>query len=1118
MDHSQKKMFFDRLKYGRVFLFLGFDYFKEIFGFNPVMQIISDSNMDGFKFEDIYSLNERINNESTFNRLQKDISSLPTNNTLDPISYVRWNSIYTSSVDDLILSRLKDESRVTMPICRHDKKLPYSRTELGIHYLFGLYSRRDPAEKVPENKKEFLKRCNEASLMLNDLVDSMTPLDTLIISGWNPKTDPLKPDIAYQILSKLSQNQIYTFGYSNELDEDELIIDLALDNILSITKESLPSFILNEKESFKQLLNTNSDLDSFIRVNDKAVEIPSRVRRLVNHFGQIVEDKFFAQRYDDKEHLYREFLFESSRTPVWEAYVNKLDFERDYYSKLYTLVTDEIKRSKVLESPIILHGSTGTGKSISIARLCYDLYHTEKYLVLHIGNQRDGLDFKIIDEICEWAESSEDLTTVICWDGMSEVDTYQNLSSYLSGRGRKQVVIGTTYKIIGKTSKLYIESHEQFSKTENDRFIKYLTDNKIPVEYENQDFNSTFLVALYWLLPETRYAITSGVVNEANRIKSRFHQKITVTNSCENVIAEAFRIALEKNKLEINSYITNNVDSGIPDIIDTVMIFGKYGIETPFDVLMRVYPSLKMSNIGQLFKQVDIVRWTENTYGEIHLSARNTLEANIYCSRIIANKRELIRKLITVINSIEQKRLHSCPEIKFCIDIVRAFGPNGADGKEYSDFYLDISRSIGTLLSKKNIVSSRLMLLQANLLREFGRVKFDNKDTYYQEYYDLLTEAKEVIENAIDIEQRNEQNSARSSNSSLITLYGEKASILGTLANQIQNNNGPEQIVTGYISEAISTLKESFKYKISNYISLDSIAWIAMNYTKGVSKLNAEQLKFLLDAIALFDEYTVDDIEDRYQVDFLQRKASLYKKIGTDDFCNDALDDLKSLSPEDYHYYSITKIINGVSFETADNNNISVAKEVILYIKRHKLQEINSYKINVIYLRMYWFYENHVSLLKGERVVIKKNESFWEHVFAACDNIIKNSYNNNVIRYHFIQAISLFNLSDFSNCDKIFKYLSRESESISGSKRIFKSFLMSNENGVRKFSGEITRLQLSRNRGEIYIDELKTKVMFLPSDFNITLGDEGGYINDFHIAFNYLGPLADNVKYFKAGN
>ncbi|MGR1252339.1 P-loop NTPase [Aeromonas veronii] len=1122
MNPVDKDNFFDRINFGRTFLFLGFDYFNEVLSYNPVLSIFSEETGEKIDtFSELYLASDKFNSEQHFNKIKRDINSLPTNNVLDPISNIKWNAIYTSTIDDLILTRFKNDDRITIPICRSDKTTSYSRSELSVHYLFGLFSRIDDKERVPNNRKEFLKRTHEAQMMLNHLVESMTPMDTLIISGWNYKRDPLSPEQIFQVLSKLSKSQVYLFGNNGNFD-DELIHDLISDGIIIPSEEILPKFITAESSSFNKVNDYGDNFDSFIRVNDKAIEIPPRIRRLMSHHGQVIEDKFFTTTNENLTELFGDFLFESSRVPIWKAYPNNLDFQRDYYKVLYELVINETKKKKVIETPIILHGPTGTGKSVSMARLCFDLYKAEKFFILHLRNQRDSLDFKVIDDVCEWAESENNLTTVICWDGMSDIDTYQNLSSYLSSRGRKQIVIGTTYKLKIKKNKFHVESQEQFSPQENISFIKYLNRNEIIVDSDFKHFDSTFLVTLYRILPETRFAITTGVVKEANHIKQVISQKIKASDSCENVIANAFKKAFEKSEHKISLFSKKESDISISDIIDDVMIFGKFGIETPFDILMRVYPNLKISNIGEIFKIIDIIRWSENSFGDIYLSPRNTLEAEIYCKRITSNNKDHIKKLLLIIGAVEQKKLHNCSELKFCADIIRAFGPNGTSGKEYSEYYQDISRAIGNILQEKRIINTQLMLLQANLLREYGRVKFDNKNVFYQEYYDLLLEALSIIQQAIDNEEKKERHAIRQPRQptyDLITLYGEKASILGTLANQCKNDGRSESLISSYINDAINTLRESFKYKLSNYISLDSIAWIVMNYVKDSKVINQNQLKLILDAIGIFNEYTLDDFEVRYQTDFLHRKASLYDTIGRHEFSQQTLQQLKKISPEDYHYYKILKIIGNLNLTHSITEEVLCkVKSAILYIEKNHTEITRSYKLNVLHLRMYWIFENKCALLQGERVIIRKPRTFWEKILFLSNAVLSTSYNNNTIRYIFIKGVALFHLGLYKDSDDIFRYLARESDSISGPKRIFKSYLMANEDGVIKFSGEIISINAYRNRGEVYIDELKTKVMFFPSDFNVSSDDKGSILNSFHVAFNFLSPIADNEKYYKEGS
>ncbi|ODW50568.1 hypothetical protein BBL88_17745 [Vibrio parahaemolyticus] len=1107
----------DRMRYGRVFLFLGFDYFLDSFPFNPVLKVISEDlnlSRDIESFEDLYSVSNSLDTESHFHNVKKHVDKIPTNNSLDIISKVKWNAIYTSSIDDLILNRLKGFGRDTFPICKSNKSFSYGRDDLNIFHLFGLYSRTDDSEKVPDNRVKLSRRRLEASLMFTNLVESMGPLDTLLVAGWTPESDPFTSEMFYQVTSRLSEGQVYLFGNKVEI-EDDFIKDLCESNILSITGVRLTEFIESQKSLISSMESKNSDIDSFIRVNDKALEIPPRIKRIVNHYGHIVEDRDFNSVVQDKNELFKDFLFESSRLPIWQAYPEDIDFERDYFKTLYETLIKEVTKNKVSQEPVILHGSTGTGKSIALARLCYKLYSESKYLVLHINNHRDSLDFKVIDDVCEWAESSADLTTIICWDGMSNVDAYENLSSYLASRGRKQIVVGTTYRLKNSNSKRFVAADECFNENENFRFKKYLSYHGIDIGNVINSFDSMFLVTLYRLLPETRFAITSGVINEANHIKEYIKHNTKISESCESIIADAFKNAFKKANLVTNVSKTIIQDINIDNIIDIVMVFGKFGIETPLDIILRIFPKLKASNIGLIFKKIDIIRWSENSYGEILLSARNTLEAEIYCKRILSNYKEHVHRLLMVIEHVEQKRAINCSEIRFCVEIVRAFSPNGNSGKEYQDYYLDISNALGLLMASKKIESPKLMLLQANLVREYGKRKYNDRDVYYPEYLTLLLEALKVIEQAISIEENHTHN-RRQTNYSLVSLYGEKASILGTISNQYENQGNNEKQVSKYIIEAIDTIKQSFKYDVYNYISLDSIAWIAINYVKRSHELHGERLQILMEAISKFDEYNASDIEERHQSDFLVRKSKLHEALGDTAITDSTLEELKTISIEDYHYYMISKLISEVDFHNdLKKRDENAVKDALHYIEENNNDIESSYKINVLKLRLYWLLETTEPMLNSERMAVCKGENFWSVIVELTSKVISCSYNNNVTIYKFLKGVALFHLSQYKSCEDIFRNLSRESESINGSRRVFKSFVMSNELGVKKLSGELTQINAPRNRGQIYIDELKTTVRLLPSDFSLTESDRGSSLNNFHIAFNFLGPLADNEKYYK---
>jgi len=1131
MDSTTEDKLVKRLQTGRVFLFLGFDYLSGNYSENPTLKILSNIfERDLSTFSDIFNSSEPIDIENDFHKIKNEIDGIPTNLILEPISHVNWNSIYTTSIDDLILSRLKTNNRSTQAICSNDKQISFNRNELNINYLFGLFNRTVLAEAVPTTRVQLAKRKNFATLMLSKLIESMTPIDTLCIYGWDAKTDPLDSEKLYGALSELQSEQCYLFDSDKNID-DEYINALITQKIIHPIRAHLPYFIEDNYSNLGSNVGIDSDFESFIKLNDITLELDHSIKRKIKSFGHILEDSDF---YITKEEVARkgeqlsDFLYDSSRNPHWKAYPLNLDFLRDFVPLLKNKVLALASKNKVSTSPIILSGPTGTGKSIGLGRLCYELYKEERFVILHIQKATDNFDFRVLNDICEWVEGVTNSITVICWDGMLSIENYENLSNYLSNKGRKQIVIGTTYKSDLETSELYFEAGYSFSQQEKIRFNSYITplvkDKKIlvnPLESakDDDDFESAFLVSLYRLLPDSRFNLTSGIVNEAIHTQDYLRKAIQTSEIfAESAIEIAFKNALSSTK-DLPNLTASNVtleSINFNDIVSSIMIFGQFGVETPIEILMRYYPKLKVSNFGEILSKIDIIKWTENTRGDVFLAPRNTLEAEIYCKRVIKKKELHIEHLLGFISVVEEKSYYRSVEVDFCINIVKSFGPNGSKQSQYEDFYLEISQSIGALIKNKKIKNSRLMLQQSNLCREYGRRKFE-KSVYNSEYLEILQDALIVIERGIEIEE-NKHRGVQRRNTALLPLFGEQTSILGTIANQIANKNiNNVTDINFHIEKAMESAKSALQYNISNYVSLDSIAWIALDYAKRQKTLSTEQLSTLVRAIAVFDEHSVTEFEPRYKSSYLKRKLDLSNLANEKSVEASVLKELLIVSPSDFHYYKILKILNGVDIDEplTDSEDLKKIIKVLSYFDETKDFPHDSFILNVMKLKLFWLSQHRKPLLQGEREVVLKGEGFWEEITALTLKVIKSSGNSNKFVYDFVLAVSLFNLGSYADADKIFKELERNSPYMAGARRVFKSFLLSDSSGPISFSGEVTSISGASNKGLVYIDKLGTSVPIMKNEFSIDESDVDSILNDLHVSFNFRGPIVEKKQFYK---
>lgn len=103
------------------------------------------------------------------------------------------------------------------------------------------------------------------------------------------------------------------------------------------------------------------------------------------------------------------------------------------------------------------------------------------------------------------------------------------------------------------------------------------------------------------------------------------------------------------------------------------------------------------------------------------------------------------------------------------------------------------------------------------------------------------------------------------------------------------------------------------------------------------------------------------------------------------------------------------------------------------------------------------------------------------------------------------------------NALDIFKELERESDK-TGRRRIIRSYLASTPDGQpQKYSGEVAwrRTEDPSKVGGVEVTQLRLRIHFIPQDFNRQNIRQGESLDEFHIAFNFLGLIADPIGYFK---
>lgn len=176
--------------------------------------------------------------------------------------------------------------------------------------------------------------------------------------------------------------------------------------------------------------------------------------------------------------------------------LNNLDVERENYSEIKSKVLDNFNGGKNHKICGVLYGDAGTGKSIILRRLAFDLHKTDtmKIVWLNVGYVEDFIEegFKIIENEIEKSDKTfliiiEDWNTVFYGDRILEKRFLEKADKIDNIR----VIIGDRYR----TGKIYLEYLNIQSNTfelktsENKKIISKIVE-RIPLWKNN--FNHLF--------------------------------------------------------------------------------------------------------------------------------------------------------------------------------------------------------------------------------------------------------------------------------------------------------------------------------------------------------------------------------------------------------------------------------------------------------------------------------------------------------------------------------------------------------------------------------------------------------------------------------------------------
>lgn len=1135
-DLKGVKEFCNLLKRGPAFLFLGQDYLQLESGKDPFLSEIlrkyGKISADLSQYSLIFEGEAQNSVESALAWMQERCSRLSIPQWLKTVASFNWNGVYSSAIDVIWPGAFRSEWRELQHILeeKYEPINPRNRLKLHCTYLFGNVSRTEEEERPPLTEFELTTRKPTAIALAHRLPEILTPLGVLVIEGYAGERDWFSPENFFSIIDKLNPGQVHIFNVTEELTKNKYIVHLIKKGKLKLYSESLATYLLRGEEAgFLQLGKRPEEEEHgrHIQLGEKSLTVPSGIWNQVSMSAMILDDSILITppplSEEKRYYEFRNFLAESSTKPVWSGYERGFAFRREFEKKLDGITHQKLKSHELQKEPVFLHGQTGTGKTVALGALAYKIRKEKKHPVLFI-ERRPKLPLNSdIDYFCKWAEDCGAPSTLIVWDGMLDPEHYSDLLRYLTGRGRKVVVVGSCYRLDPKSDQEnFVEAPASLSKSEQSNFEKFIN-NCDPLigqllKEPLRRLDDTFLVALYRLLPPTRSLIRSGVHREVGSAEKELQRKLQERISEPiNTLGYAFMRAGLITKETLTSIETKEIGgekvSETEELIGLIIVPGRFGLRVPVELLMRASGKEGYSNFVTLYNEVDFFRLSEDATGNIMVAPRHPLEAKLLAQvRLGGAKAEVafVKQLI-----LEIKRSYDSfdtTEIQFGVDLIQSIGPKGQEAGYFAPYYREISGALTELREERGVQNPRLMLQEAALLREYVRHE-TNYDKPPADTIKIFDEADTILTSALKFLKTNRRNTQMQ-----CSILVELSSTLGSKAEHILRYTERPQEAIPPFQEASKNLLKARNLCPNNFYPIDVLAWITRDFLKTDildPQARAEATADILYALAMAEgeDYSADQQEH-----FNRRRLEIGELLERKDLSDNAFESLLAQgSCAGYFLRAYSKIP-----DIPRNTELSLVvrelcRPAVDYLEENRRIIANDNRCLHLLLHTWWKMQTGKPLFYGERQTVSLSEENWKYflgILMDLMNISEFSANPSLM---YLRGLATFHLGHTVDAFNIFRDLERESDYVTGRRRIIRSYLASTIDGKpRKFDGTVTWKSEDGRKGEIYVEEIRRKIPFFLHDFNRPDIKKHDSLNDFHLAFNFIGPIADPISYFKS--
>ncbi|MFG3508673.1 hypothetical protein ACGF5F_24600 [Streptomyces sp. NPDC047821] len=1033
---------------------------------------------------------------------------------LSEIAAYPWNGVFTSRIDSALPNVFSADWRRVVPTAQAQLgRHPRSTTELQLRYLFGGVAlpedERPPADVIQE--VETRARAVET---LNTLADTLiTPRGVVVIEGYRDD-DWLTPQELFTFVSRLQAGQAHMFSTPETLREDRFVRAAVDRGTLVLHHESFAA-VLSELEAAGQLRPGMVDRGArnlrFIPVRDGFADVDvSTWNRIIGAARPIdaeLLEPFTSASSALRYQRFRNFLGASEGTPPWKAVASGYNLRRDFEADLLRRVQASLDELAFPE-PIVVAGQTATGKSVALCALAQDVARAGQAAVLHRSRRGDQPTIADIDAFAAWADEHHALPTLLVWDGMANVDEYYTLQRRLRSRGRRVLIVGSSY-LSPANVKNIVRADAVLSGSEIARAKTWLTGFGVPVPSETAfAMDSSFLAFLYRVLPDTERGLRRGLTREMRAAESGLEALSQVATSSDRPRLGAVAQALEAAGFNIDELmpadhphgdlasLSFEARSSAEQLTSMVLVAGRRGLRVPLELPLRILGREGSSRIVELVRNFDIFRWTESDSGSQYLGTRTRLEAELLAKEDL-NVRTEVGVVVQLIENLRPETSRwGGEEVQFIVDLMDGMGPQSPDSSRYAQHYLDLAHAFRELRTTRNQAHPRLVLLEANLTREYVHWAQEHHEGSSEERLGLLRELQSLLE--VTLEESD--TTPRTRMHLLVELASADGAQVFELSRMGLEADAPRisALMDGVTRAALSARA----LDPENVYPVDVVAWTTKRAIESGVLPEEVRIDLLANAQASLDSIDPDTLSPPQRAVYNQRNVDISRLL------NDQALETKHLSalmengdPAAYYFLARRSSAGG-------DEGKRVAVQTLL---EAPVDVRADWRCSRLLLDLFWELKTGRRFLRGERQTLAFTEADWSECIRVAD-LIPSAGDFDRYRLDFLRGLSLFHLGSYRASEEIFRILDEESQDLSS--RVVSAYLASDAAGnARIFTGRVNWASQDGRRGAAWVDQLSIEVPFIPLRFSMSdFRKKGDVLPTFHIAFNMRGALADPIR------